>query len=142
MIEPKELNMFEVRSHWPEAEVHLRRAVSGCDPDGYMKNVQAAVFAGINTLWRIEEDEELSAYVVTNLYTVDGLNTVAQIHLMTASDMEKILPLMDYFTVWAKKHNADWIEVIGREGWKRMLKPYGFKHEYTSLLKRVVEEIH
>ena len=142
MIEPRELNPIEVRHYWPEAELHLRRAVYGADPDGYLRNVQAACFAGINTLWRIEESNELLAYVVTNIYTVDGIMRVAQLHLMTATDIEELLPLLDYFEVWVQKHQVDWIEVIGRKGWERMLKPYGFKHEYTSLLKRVTKEIH
>ena len=135
----EELNIVEVRQYWPEAEEQLRRAVRGMDPDRYMRNVQASVFSGVSTLWRIGED---AAYVVTNMYTIDGLSTVAQIHLMTAEDMESILPLMDYFTIWAKKRGADWIEVIGRKGWERKLKPYGFNHEYTSLMKRIIEEIH
>lgn len=143
MIDAKALDMMEVRQHWPEAESWLLRAVHGRDPERYMRNVQASLFAGISTLWRIEEEfGELSAYCVTNTYTVDGMNTIAQIHLMTAESIEDVLPLMDYFTVWAKKKGADWIEVIGRKGWERMLRPYGFTHEYTSLMKRVIEEIH
>lgn len=138
----QELNMLEVRQHWPEAEVHLRRAVRGCDPESYMRTVQASVFAGINTLWRIEQDDKLLAYCVTNFYSTNGLHTIAQIHLLTTSDMEEVLPLLDYFNVWAKKSGANWIEVIGRKGWERKLKPYGFNHEYTSLMKRVIEEIH
>ena len=141
-MEARELNTYEVRQYWPEAELHLRQAVYGCDPDRYMRNVQAACFAGINTLWRVEEGSELAAYVVTNIYTVDGLNNVAQIHLMTAEDMTEVLPLIDYFTIWAKQRGAEWVEVIGRKGWERALKPYGFIHEYTSVMKRITEEIH
>lgn len=142
MIDAQELELLDVQRYWPEAEVHLRRAVSGADPDSYMKTVQANVFAGLNTLWRIEEEGKLQAYAVTRVYTVDGLNKVAQVHLMTARDMEEVLPLLDYFAVWAKKRGIDWLEVIGRKGWERKLKPYGFLHEYTSLMKRVTEEIH
>ena len=141
-MKANELNSTEVRTHWDEAEVWLRRAVRGADPDSYLRNVQATLFAGINTLWRIEEEEKTIAYCVTNMYTVDGLNKIAQLHLMTAESLEEVIPLLDYFEIWAKKKGADWIEVIGRKGWERRLKPYGFNHEYTSLIKRVATEIH
>ena len=141
-MDARALDMIDVQHYWPEAETWLRRAVRGADPESYMKNVQATLFAGINTLWRIEDEGELTAYCVTNLYTVDGLNKIAQLHMMTAENVEDILPLLDYFNVWAKSKGADWMEVIGRKGWERMLKPYGFNHEYTSLMKRVMTEIH
>lgn len=142
MMNARELNQFEVRQYWPEAEDHLRSAVRGVDPVGYLRNVQAALFAGLNTLWRIEEDGDLSAYCVTNIYSTDGVGAIAQIHLFASDDMKKALPLLDYFTVWAKRRGVDYIEVIGRKGWERALKPYGFRHEYTSLFKRITEEIH
>lgn len=138
-MEAKELDLLGVQRYWSEAESLLKRAVYGADPDGYVRNVRAALFAGINTLWRIEESGVLSGYVVTNFYTVDGLSKVAQIHLMTVESMKEVLSLLDYFEVWAKTQGAEWVEVIGRKGWERVLKPYGFNHEYTSLLKRITE---
>lgn len=142
MIKAIELAPQDAYSTWPAAELYLRRAVIGLDPEGYLRNIQAKVFAGINTLWQIEDNEQVEAYAVTGLYTMDGLKTIAQLHLMTADDMEKILPLLDQFHVWAIKHGASWLEIVGRKGWERKLRPYGYRHEYTSVMKRVNEELH
>lgn len=141
-MEAFELDLVEVRHYWPEAVGYLRRAVYGADPDGYLRNVQASVFAGLNTLWRIENKGKLQAYAVTHIYTTDGISRVAQIHLLTTESMDEVLELLDYFTAWATNRGVEWIEVIGRKGWERKLRPYGFNHEYTSLMKHVIERIH
>lgn len=37
----------------------------------------------------------------------------------------------------AEQHECDGIEVVGRRGWERVLKPHGFEHKRVMLLKEL-----
>jgi hypothetical protein len=39
----------------------------------------------------------------------------------------------------AKEHNCDGIEVLGRRGWEKILKPYGYEHKRVMLIKELGE---
>lgn len=139
----KELDTSEAMQIWPLAEEHLRAAVSELEenPDIFLRQIKAKVFSGIHSLWILEDGEEPAAYAVTALYTGDGIVTVAQIYLAEGT-LELFLEQQDSFTVWALKHGASCIEIIGRKGWERVLKPHGFMYNYTSLLRQITEELH
>jgi len=39
---------------------------------------------------------------------------------------------------WAKHvENADGLEIVGREAWKKVMKPFGFKPKYVKLFKEL-----
>jgi len=144
MITLRETSINEAQTMWPRAEVHLRQAISNTedDPDTFMRQLQAKVFSGIHTLWVMEDGDKPLAYAVTVLYSSDGIIRIAQIYMAQGEDLEIFLGKMDEFIVWAIKHDADYIEVMGRKGWERVLRPYGFRHNYTSLVRRIKEELH
>lgn len=144
MMELTALKQAEVGQYWPEAEQYLLTAVhaSEDDPAAFMRQVKARVFAGINTLWVLRDEKTISAYAITILYSPDGVVNIAQIALAHAKDLEILLAQMDVFVTWAIGKKLDYIEVIGRKGWEKTLKPLGFRHNYTSLLRRITEELH
>ena len=37
----------------------------------------------------------------------------------------------------AAQHECDGIEVVGRRGWEKVLKPYGFEHKRVVLIKEL-----
>lgn len=138
-----ELSQFDAQEVWPEAEEYLRKAVTDDDPDETLRCVQARIFAGLSTLWKVEDEQgNAVAYAVSVLYTVSGNINYAQLSLATAKDLNYFISHEDEFIVWAIKRNVHYIEVIGRKGWERVLKPHGFTHNHTSLLKRIGAEIH
>ncbi len=138
-----ELDQFEAQQVWAEAEMYLRKAVTDDDPDTYLRGVQARVFAGLVTLWKVvDEKERAVAWAISILYTVDGVSNIAQLSLGTAEDLNYFLEHDDEFVAWALQRNVEYIEVIGRKGWEKILKPLGFIHNHTSLMRHISEELH
>ena len=144
MIKLRETSIIEAQLLWPNADKYLRQAISDIedDPDTFMRQLQAKIFSGVHTLWVMEDGKKQVAYAVTAVYSGDGIVNIAQIYLAQGNDLDLFLDKMDEFTVWALKNGAHFIEVIGRKGWERVLRPYGFKHNFTSLLRRITEELH
>lgn len=142
----KETTIPEARQLWPAAAEHLREAISETeeDPERFLRQLQAKIFSGIHTLWVLEDEGEPVAYAVTVVYSGDGIVTVVQIYLAQGEDLQLFLKPDEYdrFVMWALKRGASVIEIIGRKGWEKILKPYGFMHNYTSLTKRITEELH
>jgi|TARA_R110002124_G_scaffold279663_1_gene452354 hypothetical protein len=50
------------------------------------------------------------------------------------SSIESILEAADFH---AKEHECDGIEVLGRRGWEKVLKPYGYEHKRVMLIKEL-----
>ncbi len=139
----KQLSQVEAMQEWPEAEDFLRHAVIDDYPERYIRNVQAFIFSGMHHLWKlVDEENKTVAYAVINVYTNDGITNVAQMYLATSKGLEEVLSHMDEFIAWTIKSKIDYIEIIGRKGWEKVLRPYGFTHNHTSLIKRVTQELH
>lgn len=136
----EEIAVYEA---WPEAEEYLRKAIDSEDNDKYVTQLKARIFGNMSQLWQVKDpDTGAKAYAVTSLNTNDGLVITAQIYIAAADDLESFVEHMDQFMSWALRHNASFIEIIGRKGWEKVLRPHGFTHNYTSLLKRITEELH
>lgn len=139
----RELNVAEAVFFWDEAESFLRDAIILQDKESFIRNVKARIFSGLHTLWKIDDIAKGTlAYAVTSIYTPDGLSKIAQIYLATTEDMEVFIQEMAQFEIWALKNDVSFIEIIGRKGWEKVLKPFGFRHNHTSLLKRIARELH
>ena len=50
------------------------------------------------------------------------------------SSIESILATAEFH---AKEHECDGIEVVGRRGWEKVLKPYGYEHKRVVLIKEL-----
>jgi len=139
----QELTQVEAMGKWNEAESYLRLAVTDDDPENYLRTVQSFVFSGIHTLWRLSDDQnKTTGYAVTAIYTNNGIVSVAQIYLATTEALKNLMEHMDLLHSWAIQHKVNYLEILGRKGWEKVLRPYGFTHNHTSLLKRIDQELH
>jgi hypothetical protein len=141
-VELVEFTPAEAMLVWHEAEAYLSEAIDSNDKPAFLRGIHSKVATGVNSLWAFHENEEVLGYAITIIYTPDGLTRTAQIYLASVIDKSNLLSQLDQFEVWAMRQDVDYIEVVGRRGWERMLKPYGFIHNYTSLTKRVTQELH
>ena len=144
MLNLTQVDFREVNFIWPEAEQYLRLAVDETtSEESYMRNMKARVFSGANQLWKVaDEGGKPIAYAITGIYSPDGTSITAQIYMGAASNMDGFLSVFDQFEVWAKKNGVTFIEVIGRKGWEKKMKPYGFCHNYTALIKHIPKGLH
>jgi hypothetical protein len=57
---------------------------------------------------------------------------------LAGGDMDSCIDAMlDAAEFHAGQHECDGIEVVGRRGWERVLKPYGFEHKRVMLIKEL-----
>tara|TARA_R110000751_G_scaffold27264_1_gene72063 strand:- start:640 stop:1041 length:402 start_codon:yes stop_codon:yes gene_type:complete len=57
---------------------------------------------------------------------------------LAGGDMESSIDLMlEAAEFHAAQHECDGIEVVGRRGWEKVLKPYGFEHKRVVLIKEL-----
>jgi hypothetical protein len=138
-----ELSSIEAQLHWPEAEEYLSQAVKNDYDSTQLRIIKGRVFAGMNTLWRIDNEEGAAiAWGTTFIYTADGNTIVAQIYVATTDDLNAIIEKFDEFENWAHVRGVHYIEVVGRLGWSKPLRALGFEHNYTSLTREVYRELH
>lgn len=138
-----ELSPIEAQLYWPEAEKYLAKAVKNDYDSQQLRVIKGRVFAGMNTLWKIDDEEGATiAWGTTFIYTADGNTIVAQIYVATMDDLTTVTEKLGEFENWAHNKGVHYIEVVGRLGWSKPLRALGFEHNYTSLTKEVYRELH
>lgn len=75
--------------------------------------------------------------LLTQFYRT-GTTAIFQIFWAHGEELQKWLPLMsDAFDRFAAFHGAEKIEIQGRKGFERLLKPFGFEVDYVTYSRRV-----
>lgn len=137
------LDPIQAQVEWPNAAPALRRAVLHGEPDLELRTLRIRVANGLTQLWKVvDEKGKVSAWATTYLYSSNQNQQTAQITMAAADNAEDFLEMLAPFEEWAKLQGVEVIEVIGREGWKKLLRPHGFSHNYTSFTKEVYKELH
>ena len=52
------------------------------------------------------------------------------------ANLEAIMEAADYY---AAEHECDGIELVGRKGWEKVLRPYGYEYKSVTLIKDLGE---
>jgi hypothetical protein len=87
-------------------------------------------------LWDKEADidQRLYGIVVTEIIQ-RPLQRCLNIKIMTGKHREKWQHLIKHIENYAWQNNCDLLELVARPGWKRVLKPFGFKESHVLLEK-------
>jgi hypothetical protein len=97
------------------------------------------VMTGAAKLWIVTDDGKLIMAFTTEEETVDATGC----HVLTLSQCggerlhEVLEACMPQLEAWAKARGAELLEMPGRAGWARMMKPYGFAPAVQILAKRI-----
>jgi hypothetical protein len=88
------------------------------------------------------EDDHAIFYPVRNGATVFRIALYPQKRMLriwlAGGDMEaNIDGILEAAEFHAAEHECDGIEVVGRKGWERVLRPYGYKHKRVMLIKEL-----
>ena len=88
------------------------------------------------------EDDHAIFYPVRNGASVFRIALYPQKRMLriwlAGGDMEaNIDGVLEAAEFHAKEHECDGIEVIGRKGWERVLKPHGYEHKRVMLIKEL-----
>ena len=88
-------------------------------------------------LWDKEAAKESKYYglVVTEIIQ-RPLQRCLNIKIMTGNHREKWQHLIKHIENFAWQNNCDLLELVARPGWKRVLKPFGYKEGHVLLEKK------
>lgn len=122
---------------WPAMEPLLQRALD----HGYNVPVKA-LYAGALLdqvqLWAALAGEELRGTAATQVIDYgSGLSALRVIALAGEGFNGWCPQIIAMFEAYARRVGAKTIESVGRRGWARTLRPYGFEQKYTVCTKEV-----
>jgi hypothetical protein len=82
------------------------------------------------------EDNKLISFAIVDFLTYDKLKSL---RIMYAAGImnEKWPAYIDFFEAFGKQFNIDFLEVWGRPGWSKLLKPKGFRTKVVNYVKRL-----
>jgi len=130
------LHIEAIDSVWDEASPLLQKAIDHSFGEVSIQDVYKNLTEGQSKLIIIT-DERLIAAAVIEPVDYPQIRT-ARISFLGGERMGDWIPaIIEFITIWSEESGMDGIEVIGREGWVKMLKPLGFKKAYTHIIKEI-----
>ena len=117
----------KVAQIWPHVEWHVRRGISRGSED--FDQLKRQIFSGLSLLW-IAWDGKLLAVCVTAL-SPDACEIIS----LGGEDLHSYLRNgLGAIENYARAEGRSRIRIIGRRGWKRLLKDYEQKDSIGNLL--------
>ena len=90
-------------------------------------------------LWDQEAEKEKYYGVVVTEVIQRPLQRCLNIKIMTGRHREKWQHLIKHIEDFAWQQNCDLLELVARPGWKKILKPFGYKESHVLLEKKKKE---
>ena len=127
---------------WPKMAPWVIQAMGeGVSPEDAQK-VKEDIARGTSQLWGVfSEEEGILAVAVTETAVICGRRTLIIRH-MGGKEMDRWLSALSPMERWAMSNEFEYVEVWGRPGWIRVLRPHGYRHSFHVLSKAVDKEIH
>jgi len=117
-----------VRAIWPRVLPLLQPAIDRADGRISADTVLQGLISRTHLLWLISSGDELAAAFTTRVARYP-LKQMLVIECLGGSRLKEwAAGTTKTLTSFAKDYGLDGIEMFGREGWSRALKPYGWKH--------------
>ena len=128
-----------VNSCWGKAKPLLEKACEESNGRFKINSIKDQIDSGVQVLWMLydSDSDEILVSITTSVLNypdrrllaimfcgADGLDSYWLDH------RDKIVPEL---VEWAKIQGCSGIEVSGREGWVKVLAPYGFEKTYVTL---------
>lgn len=132
---------YQVETSWPVLGPWIVQAV-GEDADAsdvtYIKH-QAET--GQATIMALTINGVVGVVLVCESALFGGKKTLV-LRWLSGAKINDWLKYYSYVEEHAFQHGYERIEVWGRKGWEKQLRPYGFWHEFTVLGKFVTKRVH
>ena len=90
-------------------------------------------------LWDQEAEKEKYYGVVVTEVIQRPLQRCLNIKIMTGRHREQWQHLIKHIEDFAWQQNCDLLELVARPGWKKVLKPFGYKESHVLLEKKKKE---
>lgn len=132
---PLEVAWLDRQEAWPRIVPLLQRLcdrqhMHGMTVAGLTQRIQAGQYK----LWLLGD---FRAVFLTSLYLQQNGRLVLSLSWAAGDDAiepDVVLPRVE---AYAREHDCYAVEVMGRKGWERVLKPYGYGPFYTGVIKEL-----
>lgn len=122
---------------WPSFEAALNETRKLIVDSWTLDLILSAVVSDRMQMWVTFSDDTPRVMILTQFYRT-GTTAVFQIFWAYGESLAESFPLLsDAFDKFAKYHGAEKIEIQGRKGFERWLKPFGFEVDYVTYSRRV-----
>ncbi len=119
---------------WEDVEPLLRQGEEYLTPYYSLADVHTLLHAGKLVLWTAADEGGIVLVMLVELVDFPAC-AIARILYIGGSGVRKVLPLIDFLHLWARRQGAGRIEVNGRPGWLRLLEPKGYLFESVTLVR-------
>lgn len=126
----------QIGESWSEVAPVLKPAVDHSGGRSDIGSVKAGLVARDMQLWTARLDGRLMGAWVTKLSAYTAGAKICEIMFCAGKELEKwMAPGLAITEAWAFAQGYPRIEILGRFGWERLLKPYGYEKRYVVLEK-------
>ena len=126
-----------VKDCWGEASKYLEKA---CDTSNGRYDgaaLRGEIDCGSQTLWILYRDEDEMIGAATTGFSNYPLKRYMTVTFAGSNNESCWLKYRDIvmlsFIEWAKSNNCSGIEIVGREGWLKVLKPFDAKQSSVTI---------
>lgn len=121
----------QVDELWPKIEDEVKRTD---DPVTHSEDVKKFAKSGQWQLWIFTQQNEIQA-VGTTSFAYYGNKKICRMETVAGSGREKWIYCLKDIEEWAKLNACIGMDVFGRKGWEKVLKPFDYEFEAILLRK-------
>ena len=139
MIELVQIPKENINIVWKQCKTMIADAMASSNNYANASHFKQWISENKMQLWFLWDkeadiDQRLYGIVVTEIIQ-RPLQRCLNIKIMTGKHREKWQHLIKHIENFAWQNNCDLLELVARPGWKRVLKPFGFKESHVLLEK-------
>ena len=121
---------------WTHIERLLLTYREGWEDKMDLSDIYHSLVAGNYQFWMANDADEFFLGMLTSTIAYPKKKTM-QIIWMGGDRLHDALPLLDYIEIWAARRGIESVEVGGRAGWVRTLRPLGYEELWRTVVKDI-----
>ena len=121
---------------WEDVEPLLKQGEELLAPWYSLADIHTLLHGGRLVLWTAADEGGIVLVMLVELIKFPASEIVRVLYI-GGSGVKRILPLVDFLHLWARRQGADRIEINGRPGWLRLLEPKGYLFESITLVREL-----
>tara|TARA_R100001163_G_scaffold52109_1_gene39495 strand:- start:24 stop:446 length:423 start_codon:yes stop_codon:yes gene_type:complete len=126
-----------VNKVWKIVKIDIANSLSRSNGYARQEHIKNWILEDKMQLWILWDSQNKKYYgVVVTEIIQRPLQRCLNIKIMTGSHREKWQHLVKQIEDFAWQNNCDLLELVARPGWKRVLKPFGYKESHVLLEKK------
>ena len=129
--------------YWDALAPWIGEAVGVPDPAADLEVIKSKALSGVAQIWvgKSPKTGVIDIVLVTEGMVLDNIPTLV-IRWLTAVDLNDCMIDFALIENWAHTQGFQRLQVWGRRGWERKLRPLGFVHNFTVLDKFISQGLH